>query len=192
MSAATTAASVAGVYAAALLQVAGERGSTAAVLEACRSLSGALTREMIDLLDHPATGRTQAKAALAASLPDAPREIRDLLQLLVDRHRLADAPAIFSEAVRQAELADGAVTVQVLTAAPLGGEVTAKVAAALHRVFGANAQIQTGVDASLLGGLTVRSGDTLIDGSVRRSIAEMKVALLAAPVGVALWSAELP
>lgn len=192
MSAATTAASVAGVYAAALLQVAGERGTTNGVLEACRSLPVALTREVIDLLDHPATARAQAKAALAASLPEAPREIRDLLQLLVDRHRLADAPAIFKEAVRQAELAGGAVAVEVLTAAPLGGEATVKVSAALLRVFGANAQIQVGVDASLLGGLTVRSGDTLIDGSVRRSIAEMKAALLAAPVGVALWSAELP
>ena len=189
MSAATTAASVAGVYAAALLQIANERGVGPAVLEACQTLPGALTREVIATLDHPSITRDQAKSALSAALVDAPKEIRDLLLLLVDRHRLTDAPAILSETVRQANEASGAVTVRVLTAAEPSAAAKANLDQAMHRFFGANARIETATDSALVAGMTVRCGDILIDGSVRRAIAEMKAALLAAPVGATLWSA---
>jgi F-type H+-transporting ATPase subunit delta len=80
--------------------------------------------------------------------------------------------------------------VRVTTAAPLSPESSAQVTDAMHRCFGANARVETSVDAALVGGLTIRSGDTLVDGSVRRSIADMKAAMLNAPVGAGLWSAD--
>jgi F-type H+-transporting ATPase subunit delta len=47
-------------------------------------------------------------------------------------------------------------------------------AAALHRTIGSEVQLQVVVDPSLIGGLTVRIGDELIDGSVARQLAEAR------------------
>jgi F-type H+-transporting ATPase subunit delta len=63
---------------------------------------------------------------------------------------------------------------RVTTAVELDEQEYIDLAAALHANFGSDIQLQVVVDPSLIGGLTVRIGDELIDGSVARQLAEAR------------------
>jgi F-type H+-transporting ATPase subunit delta len=63
---------------------------------------------------------------------------------------------------------------RVTTAVQLSEQEYSDLAAALHANFGSDIQLQVVVDPSLIGGLTVRIGDELIDGSVARQLAEAR------------------
>jgi F-type H+-transporting ATPase subunit delta len=58
----------------------------------------------------------------------------------------------------------------VTTAVDLDDDQRTKLAEALKREFGRDVRLQVVVDATLIGGLTVRVGDELIDGSVARHL----------------------
>lgn len=69
----------------------------------------------------------------------------------------------------------GTKTVQVKTVHDVSEDVVAKI----QSVFGKNTIIQKKQDPSLLGGIVVRSGDTIFDGSVRTQLDQMKQELAA-------------
>lgn len=62
----------------------------------------------------------------------------------------------------------------VTSATELSAEEQSSLAVALSRTFGHELKLQVVVDASLIGGLTVRVGDELIDASVARQLAEAR------------------
>ena len=57
--------------------------------------------------------------------------------------------------------------VEVLSTYPLTDAQAKRLADALQAKFGKQVRLSSEVDASLLGGVVVRAGDTVIDGSVR-------------------------
>jgi F-type H+-transporting ATPase subunit delta len=192
---------VAGVYAQALLEAADVRDTRGAVVENCRLLAGvvadgdaaalpALDRALIARLDDPRLGKHKAKEALSASLAGrVERVVLDLLLLLVDRNRLADAPVIFAEAVRLAEQQAGIVHVTVTSAVPLTPALRERLTRRMHVVAGPGAQIEERIEPNLIGGLTVRIGDHFGDGSVKRKLADYDARIRSAPISTDLWSA---
>ena len=59
----------------------------------------------------------------------------------------------------------------------------ARLTQALKKRSGKEVVLTQSVDPSLLGGLVVQMGDTLLDGSVKRQLAELKDALMQADFG---------
>ncbi|MCS6971375.1 MAG: ATP synthase F1 subunit delta [Planctomycetota bacterium] len=180
-------ATVPGVYAESLLAVAEERGVIEGVVESCQQLSPALGPEVVALLDDPRVGPAKAKSVLRTVLREAHPLLLDLLCLLVDRHRLREAPAILAEILRRAEQRAGVVRVAVTTAQPLSAALRQRLIAAIG---GQRVQLAVREDPSLLGGLTIRIGDCLVDGSARRHLKEMHQRLINAPVADSLWAKE--
>ena len=54
----------------------------------------------------------------------------------------------------------------VRTATPLSGEQEQRLAAALARVYGRDVHLQVAIDPTIMGGVVVRVGDEVIDGSI--------------------------
>lgn len=181
-------ATVPGVYATALLDLAQERGVAPALVAAAPEVAAAFTRDVIQALEQPGLVRQAAQQAIQAALADAPSEIRSLALLLLERGRLSSLPAILAEAVALFEERHGVVHVTVTTAAPLSANAENAVVSALHKALGSGARCTNQVDQAIVGGMTLRYGDTLVDGSVRRSLNEMKAAILSVPVGSGLWA----
>ena len=73
--------------------------------------------------------------------------------------------------------ARGAVAAQVVTALPLTAAQTKGVAQALRTALGADPEITTRVDPSLLGGIKVQVGSRLFDASLRSKLDSLKFAL---------------
>ncbi|MBA3698223.1 MAG: ATP synthase F1 subunit delta [Planctomycetes bacterium] len=183
------AATVAGVYAQALLALAEERGSTMQVIEDCRETVDGLTPALITQLNDPRLGKAKAKDAIRGAFTGKlSKEVIDLLQLLIDRNRLGDAPIIFAEAIRAAEAKVGLVRVQAVTAHPITAVELTTLTERLKKALGPGVMVQTSTDPSLISGLTLRFGDTMLDASARRLLGEMKATILSAPVGANLWS----
>ena len=63
---------------------------------------------------------------------------------------------------------------EVRTAAPLTDEQESRLVAALRRLYDRDVQLQVEIDPSLVGGLVVRIGDEIIDGSVARRLDEAR------------------
>lgn len=69
---------------------------------------------------------------------------------------------------RQHELAE------VRSAIALDDDQVKRLAAALGKATGKNVEVKVIIDPSVLGGIVARVGDTVIDGSVRRSLEQLK------------------
>lgn len=183
-------ATIPGVYAAALIAVARDHGSAAAVIASCHKLVDALSPDVLRPLDNPLVGKDTAKKAIGGAVANEPKEIYNLLQLLVDRNRLESTSDILREAIRQYEAAEGIFHVKVRVASAVSADFAEKFTAHVKQRHGQGAQLDIVVDPSLIGGFTTRVGDEYVDASIRRQLVEMRQAMLATPVTEQLWTAD--
>jgi F-type H+-transporting ATPase subunit delta len=98
----------------------------------------------------------------------------DFLRVLSRRDRLGLLRPILRELDRQFHEAKGKVPVHVTTAAPLPREAGDKLVGTLRPLVGGEPVLKTAVDPSLIGGLVVRIGDTVYDGSVAQQLERLK------------------
>jgi F-type H+-transporting ATPase subunit delta len=97
-----------------------------------------------------------------------------LVRLLLDKGREALLPAV---ARAYGELRDeraGVVEAHVRTAFPLGPDEADDLRAALERSTGQKVRLRLEVDPALIGGLVVRVGDTVYDGSARHHLDRLR------------------
>jgi F-type H+-transporting ATPase subunit delta len=103
----------------------------------------------------------------------------NLVQLLDQRGRLRLIPAIAAEYTRMLDALRGVVAATVTSAAPLEKDEVAALAKRLEEMTGGSVKLATAVDPSLIGGLTVRVGDRMIDASVRGRLERLRDQLVA-------------
>lgn len=101
----------------------------------------------------------------------------NFLRVLARHNRLEILPHIARIAQREQELRMGQRRVQVTTAVPLEGSVRQAVEAALRETLSAQPILETHVDPAILGGLVIRVGDTVYDGSVRNRLKQLRARL---------------
>jgi F-type H+-transporting ATPase subunit delta len=97
-----------------------------------------------------------------------------LLQFIVNQGHARQLPEILSDLSDIAAETSNAAVAEVRTAVPLDEEQRTKLAEALSQATGKNVQIKALVDRSVLGGVYAKIGDTVIDGTVRRRLQQLK------------------
>ncbi|MCL2708051.1 MAG: F0F1 ATP synthase subunit delta [Defluviitaleaceae bacterium] len=76
--------------------------------------------------------------------------------------------------VRLARKRLGIMDVNVISAAPLSSSQLVAVEKKIREIFGDRINLVTGVDATLLGGLRVVAGHSVVDNTIKKRLAEMK------------------
>lgn len=104
--------------------------------------------------------------------------VRNFLLLLVDKRRETALTAIVKEFKVLANAARNITEAEVTTAMPLSDSEQQALSAKLSAVTGKRVTLQTKVDQRIVGGVIVKIGDKLIDGSVVRQLANLEAALL--------------
>ena len=89
------------------------------------------------------------------------------MQTLAEARRLNCLPEIAALFDRYKDEAEGIADVTVASAAPLDGRQQQTLAAALARRLKREVRLHCVIEPDLIGGAVVRSGDLVIDGSVR-------------------------
>ncbi|OQA45023.1 MAG: ATP synthase subunit delta [Chloroflexi bacterium ADurb.Bin325] len=163
-------------YANAFFEAAFERwltslGEAAGALEGNRALLPRLQAEDVDFKDR--------QALLEGVLPaDMDALVRNLLSLLLQRGDLGLLHEVMAALRQRLQLGGaGPVPVTVTTAVPLAEDLRAALEARLAQEYGENLVYTYHVDAAILGGVIVRVGDKLMDGSVATRLAAMRQTL---------------
>jgi len=73
--------------------------------------------------------------------------------------------------------ADRVVKAKVTSATELPAGELDTIKAALKKRFGREVEVETAVDASLIGGAVIDAGDVVIDGSLRGKLSRLQTAL---------------
>ncbi|MBM3671139.1 MAG: ATP synthase F1 subunit delta [Actinobacteria bacterium] len=97
-----------------------------------------------------------------------------LASMLVAAGQSSDLPAIIDRFVELAAAERQHEVAEVRTAIPLDEAQTQRLAEALGKATGKNVEVKVVVDPSVLGGIVARVGDTVIDGSIRHRLDQLK------------------
>jgi F-type H+-transporting ATPase subunit delta len=119
------------------------------------------------------------KAALDGLLVDGVDPLaRNLLYSLAERGDLALLGSVITSLrARMQQATSGPTPVEVTTAVPIEAEQRTALEQKLAEQYGANLAYTYNVDNTILGGMIVRVGDKLIDGSVASRLAALKQTL---------------
>lgn len=102
----------------------------------------------------------------------------NFLYLIIDRHREAYIPGVTIEYTRLANEAHNRVDAVVTSTKDLTSDQKENLAKVLSRLAGKEVSPEFAVDASLLGGIVVRIGDKVIDGSVKHKLETLQQRLM--------------
>ncbi len=97
-----------------------------------------------------------------------------LISMVVGSGRGRDLPAIIDKLVARASSAKNLEVAEVRTAVPLTSDQQDRLTAALINATGKQVNLKVVVDPSVIGGIVATVGDTVIDGSVRTRIDQLK------------------
>lgn len=100
-----------------------------------------------------------------------------IVSLLVAAGRVGDLPQIVDAIVAKNAADSSRALAEVRSAVALTPEQTTRLASALERAAGRPVDLKVVVDPSVLGGLVAQIGDSVIDGSVRTRLTQLREVL---------------
>jgi F-type H+-transporting ATPase subunit delta len=170
-------------YAAALFELADERRALDAVADDLRALR-AMLHDSADLsrlvLSPVLTRADQGKAiALVAEKAELSQLTRDFLAVAARNRRLFAVPAMIEAYLAKLAERRGEVTAEVTAAQPLTEAQNNALTEQLRRAVGGQVQVDLRIDPSLIGGMVVKIGSRMVDGSLRSKLQRLRLALRA-------------
>ena len=105
-----------------------------------------------------------------------PQTLR-LVEIAVTRSRGRSVETALDELADLAAQRRSRFVAQVRVARPLEAQQEARLAAGLERLYGRRVQLQVDVDPAVLGGISVRVGDEVLDGTVQRNLEAVRRSL---------------
>jgi F-type H+-transporting ATPase subunit delta len=130
--------------------------------------------ELAALIDNPELSRDQVEAALLEICGTLLNEEgQNLLRILVRNRRLLilpDIAALYEQLKRECQ---GTLQVQICSAYALDESQKHALADALKERLQRDIEISSEQDSSLIGGVLIRAGDLVIDGSVRGQLHQL-------------------
>lgn len=174
--------SVVRVYARALLEAAREAGTLDATRNDLETFVEAMreTPELAAVLLNPRVEAATKKRVVAELTAGGERIFVNFLNLLIDRRRagiLVDLQQWFEKLVERER---GVLEVEVTSAIELPEETRSKIRRRIEKASGGTVNIREVVREEIIGGLILRLGDLIVDGSLRSRLGQLKGKLMEA------------
>ncbi len=130
-------------------------------------------------LESPRVSAQDKNAVLGTAFKDRmPRNFLRFLQSLVAHRRQMLIPGIAREYLDLVDAAEGRIHARVVVARETPDDEKAAIAKNLSRLFAKDVIPHLTVDPSIMGGVIVHVGDTVLDGSVKKRLASLKRRML--------------
>jgi F-type H+-transporting ATPase subunit delta len=168
-------------YAEAAFELATRDKALDAYAEGLDLAAGTLGEGMaVEVLRNPAQPLKQRAEVVDGLLANrVPDQILKLVGLLVERGKVDRIGDVAREYHRLLNKERGIVEALATSAAPLSKDETAALQEKVAKMAGSTVDLRVEVDDALIGGLTVRVGDTLYDASVRGRLERLRERLVA-------------
>ena len=167
-------ASLAGRYALALFELARDEKQLESVGVSLDAVRRALaeSEDLSELTTSPLVGREEAVKAIAAAAEAIGVDpiTRNFLGVLARNRRLRQLPAVIRAFNLLAARHRGEITAEVVSAHPLDDDQVAALKQNLRTRYGSDIAVDLSVDPAILGGLVVKIGSRMIDGSIRTKL----------------------
>ena len=168
-------------YAAALFELADERRMLDEVASDLRQLRAMLaaSTDLTRLVRSPVLTRGEQGKAIAALVERAGFTplVRDFLAVVAKNRRLFAVPAMIEAYLIELAERRGEVTAEVTAAQPLSEGQLGLLSEQLRRSVGRRVSLEVKVDPGLIGGLIVKLGSRMIDGSVKSKLQRLQLAM---------------
>jgi F-type H+-transporting ATPase subunit delta len=168
-------------YAEAILEVALAEGQERVVVDQLYSFKAAYEQsdELRDALMNPQVPPAQRQKIVEDILGEAqavPATIAGV-SMVVCTGRARELAPIIDKVVEMQAHKLGKAVAEVRTAIPLTDDQRARLAVALKAATGEDVEVRVTVDPSILGGVIAEIGETVIDGSIRDRLAQLREAI---------------
>jgi F-type H+-transporting ATPase subunit delta len=168
-------------YAAALFDLADERRMLDEVATNLRELRAMLqaSGDFLRLIRSPVLSRDQqAKAVgLVAEGAGLSPLVRDFLAVVARNRRLFAVPAMIEAFLAKLAARRGEVTAEVFAAQPLSEAQLGALNEQLRRSIGSRVSVDVHVDPGLIGGLIIKLGSRMVDGSIKSKLQRLQLAM---------------
>ncbi len=167
---------IARVYARALFEVAVEHDSLDEIREQLDMFADALNenRQLASFFFSPYFSAQEKKDGLERAVVDANPAFANFLQALIERHRM---PAIFrirTEFIALWNEAKRLLPVQITSAVELDSATVEHLGKRIGEQFDRKIEMSTTVDPDILGGVTLRVGNVILDASIKNRLEQLR------------------
>lgn len=133
---------------------------------------------MDSVLDNPSLTDEQQAQTLNEVCGDATGpEVKNFVSILASNKRLSLLPVISAQFELLKSNLEKSVDVEVISAFDLNDDTANKLADVLGKKLEREVKVSTSTDQDLLGGVLIRAGDLVIDGSVRGRLNKLAEAM---------------
>jgi F-type H+-transporting ATPase subunit delta len=168
-------------YAAALFDLADERRTLDEAASNLRQLRAMLqaSGDLLRLIRSPILSRHQQGQAMdvVAERAGFSPLVRDFLAVVARNRRLFAVPAMVEAFLAKLAARRGEVNAQVIAAQPLSEAQFATLNEQLRRSIGSRVSVDVRVDPRLIGGMVVKVGSRMVDGSVKSKLQRLQLAM---------------
>ena len=167
---------VAAVYARALFDAAKDAGAVEPVRRELGDFVAALaaSASLRDVLADPQVDSAAKRRVLAEITREGQPLVANMLQLLLERGRFAIVGELHQAYDGLAAVEARHVEVEVTSAMELSPATRKKIAARVAEATGREVELAERVDPDIVGGLVLRVGDVIVDGSVQARIRQLR------------------
>ena len=167
---------IAQVYARSLFQVAREQDKLDVVRDELGQVSEILeeNHDMRLFFFSPYFSTEEKREGLRSTIEGADPVTMNLLDVLVENHRLPVVPRIRREYERLWRDANDLLPVTVTSAVELDDAVVARIGEEIGRQTGRKVELTRTVDPSIVGGFIVRVGNSILDSSIKNRLENLR------------------
>ncbi len=177
----TTASEAARRYASALFELASEKGEVNTVAADLKAFAAAVSEnaDIQRLLESPAFSREDKASALCAIAGKAGYSAmtHKFFGMIASNGRASDLPGAISCFDKLHADARGVMRAVARTAIDMTSDQREQLETLLRQAVGSDVELETEVDADLVGGLQLVIGSTLIDASIAAKLERMNTAM---------------
>lgn len=169
-------------YAVALFQIAKEQNLLDQMEEELRTVKEVFTNdaELLSFLKHPKLSLSAKKTVLANAFSGLSTAVQNTLQLMADRHRVDVIAAMAGEFIELANDERSVAEATVYSTRPLTTEETEAISSVFAKKVGKRTlRISNVTDSNLLGGIKIRVGNIIYDGTISGKLERLSKQLLA-------------
>ena len=163
-------------YAKALLGLSDQPGTVDTYVDQVKGVAQAVIElpKLKAIMESPQIGFDQKSALIDKAFGGVEQKVKYFLKVLARNGRFNCLSATAASAEKLRNEAAGRVQGELTTATEVDESVVGRIADRLSKVIGKEVKLTSRVDTGVIGGMVIRIGDTVYDGSVVNQLAQVR------------------